>query len=85
MTCKTSAVGVCCSNASRVSVKSRAFSIAITAWAAKFCNNADEQEGRKLIVGLQQCDANDLEPHLEALLDVVQANCAPYTRTRQTT
>ena len=31
MTCKTSAVAVCCSKASRVSVISRAFSIAITA------------------------------------------------------
>jgi hypothetical protein len=30
MTCNTSAVAVCCSNASRVSVKSRAFSIAMT-------------------------------------------------------
>src|SRR5262249_19302040 len=35
-----SAVAVCCSKASRVSVKSRAFSIAITACAAKFSNNA---------------------------------------------
>ena len=35
MTPNTSAVAVCCSNASRVSVKSRAFSIAMTAWAAK--------------------------------------------------
>ena len=40
MTCNTSAVAVCCSNASRVSVISRAFSIAITACAAKFCNSA---------------------------------------------
>ncbi len=40
MTPNTSAVAVCCSNASRVSVKSRAFSIAMTACAAKFCNNA---------------------------------------------
>src|SRR6478752_10550788 len=40
MTCKTSAVAVCCSNASRVSVMRRAFSIAMTAWAAKFCNSA---------------------------------------------
>jgi len=36
----TSAVAVCCSKASRVSVISRAFSIAITACAAKFCNRA---------------------------------------------
>jgi hypothetical protein len=36
MTCNTSAVAVCYSNASRVSVISRAFSIAITACAAKF-------------------------------------------------
>jgi len=36
----TSAVAVCCSSASRVSVKSRAFSIAMTACAAKFCNSA---------------------------------------------
>ena len=40
MTCSTSAVAVCCSNASRVSVMSRAFSIAMTACAAKFCNSA---------------------------------------------
>jgi hypothetical protein len=40
MTCNTSAVAVCCSNASRVSVISRAFSIAITACAAKFCRSA---------------------------------------------
>jgi hypothetical protein len=36
----TSAVAVCCSSASRVSVISRAFSIAMTACAAKFCNSA---------------------------------------------
>ena len=40
MTCNTSAVAVCCSSASRCSVISRAFSIAITAWAAKFCSSA---------------------------------------------
>src|SRR5207249_9457504 len=40
MTCKTSAVAVCCSKASRVSVIRRAFSIAMTACAAKFCNSA---------------------------------------------
>src|SRR5215471_3390221 len=40
MTCSTSAVAVCCSNASRVSVRRRAFSIAITACAAKCCNRA---------------------------------------------
>jgi hypothetical protein len=40
ITCKTSAVAVCCSNASRVSVKSRAFSIAMTASEAKFSSSA---------------------------------------------
>ena len=35
MTCNTSAVAVCCSSASRVSVSSRVFSIAMTAWSAK--------------------------------------------------
>ena len=40
MTRNTSAVAVCCSSASRVSVISRAFSIAITACAAKFSNSA---------------------------------------------
>ena len=35
MTSRTSAVAVCCSNASRVSVISRVFSIAMTAWSAK--------------------------------------------------
>ena len=40
MTRSTSAVAVCCSSASRVSVISRAFSIAMTACAAKFCSSA---------------------------------------------
>jgi hypothetical protein len=40
MTPSTSAVAICCSRASRVSVKRRAFSIAMTACAAKFCNSA---------------------------------------------
>jgi len=40
ITCNTSAVAVCCSNASRVSVISRAFSIAMTACVAKFWNSA---------------------------------------------
>ena len=40
MTPRTSAVAVCCSKASRVSVIRRAFSIAMTAWAAKFWSNA---------------------------------------------
>ena len=35
MTCSTSAVAVCCSSASLVSLNSRTFSIAITAWSAK--------------------------------------------------
>ncbi|HEX3415472.1 MAG TPA: hypothetical protein VHT21_03560 [Stellaceae bacterium] len=39
MTCNTSAVAVCRSSASRVSVRSRAFSIAMTACAAKFFNS----------------------------------------------
>ena len=40
MTRNTSAVAVCRASASRVSVRSRAFSTAMTAWAAKFCNSA---------------------------------------------
>ena len=40
ITCSTSAVAVCCSSASRCSVISRAFSIAITAWSAKFCTSS---------------------------------------------
>ena len=40
ITCNTSAVAVCCSSASCCSVISRAFSIAITAWAAKFSSSA---------------------------------------------
>src|SRR5207244_691989 len=40
MTCSTSAVAVCCSKASRVSVIRRAFSIAMTACAAKFRSSA---------------------------------------------
>ena len=40
MTCSTSAVAVCWSRASRVSLINRALSIAMTACAAKFCNSA---------------------------------------------
>jgi hypothetical protein len=40
MTRNTSAVAVCCSSAVRVSVMRRAFSIAMTACAAKFCSSA---------------------------------------------
>ena len=47
MTCNTSAVAVCCSKASRVSVKSRAFSIAMTACAAKFCEQSDLLLGKR--------------------------------------
>jgi hypothetical protein len=40
ITSSTSAVAVCCSKASRCSSINRAFSIAITAWAAKFITSA---------------------------------------------
>jgi hypothetical protein len=40
MTCNTSAVAVCCANDSRSSLSSRAFSMAMTAWLAKFVNSA---------------------------------------------
>ena len=41
MTCNTSAVAVCCSKASRVSVNSRAFSIAITALRREILQKRD--------------------------------------------
>jgi len=40
MTCNTRAVAVCRSSASRVSLKRRVFSIAITAWSAKVRTSA---------------------------------------------
>ena len=40
MTLRMSAVAVCRSSASRVSLNSRAFSMAITAWSAKLCRSA---------------------------------------------
>ena len=40
MTCRISAVAVCCSSASFVSLKSRAFWIAITAWSANVFSSA---------------------------------------------
>src|SRR5262245_1297980 len=40
MTLSTSAVAVCCWSDSRSSVSSRVFSMAMTAWAAKFCTNS---------------------------------------------
>ena len=58
MTCNTSEVAVCCSSASRVSVISRVFSIAITAWAAKFCTSSIclSVKGRPLAVELNYAD-----------------------------
>ena len=38
--CRMSAVAVCCSSASCVSLNSRAFSMAMTAWSAKVCSNS---------------------------------------------
>src|SRR5207244_12743244 len=43
-TFSTSAVAVCCSNDSRSSLSSRAFSIAITACAAKLCTSTRSEE-----------------------------------------
>ena len=48
MTCNTSAVAVCCSSASRCSVSSRAFSIAMTACAAKVLKSAICSVGERL-------------------------------------
>ena len=59
MTCNTSAVAVCCSKASRVSVISRAFSIAMTACAAKFSKQRDLLVGERphlLAVGDDQTE-----------------------------
>ena len=47
MTCNTSAVAVCCSNASRVSVRSRTFSIAMTAWSANVVHQRDLFVGKR--------------------------------------
>ena len=41
MTLSTSAVAVCCWSDSRSSLSSRVFSMAITAWAAKFVHQLD--------------------------------------------
>ena len=41
MTLSTSAVAVCCCSDSRNSLSSRVFSMAMTAWAAKFCHQLD--------------------------------------------
>ena len=40
MTSSISPIAVCCSSASLVSLNSRTFSIAITAWSAKVCSSA---------------------------------------------
>ena len=40
MTRSTSAVAVCCSSDCRNSLSSRVFSMAMTAWAAKFCTSS---------------------------------------------
>ena len=54
MTCSTSEVAVCCSSASlrssvrwRSSLSRRVFSMAMTAWAAKFCDQLDLLVGER--------------------------------------
>jgi hypothetical protein len=53
MTCNTSEVAVCRSSASRVSVMRRAFSIAITAWAAKLSRSVISFSVKGLTSGLE--------------------------------
>ena len=48
MTCSTSAVAVCCSSDCRNSLSSRVFSMAMTAWAAKFLHQIDLLVGEGL-------------------------------------
>src|SRR5277367_3249528 len=62
MTCNTSELAVCCSKASRVSVISRAFSIAMTACPAKFCNSAIclSENGRYLLAEYCQSTEQDV-------------------------
>ena len=47
MTLSTSAVAVCCCSNSRSSLSSRVFSMAMTAWAAKFCDQLDLLVGER--------------------------------------
>ena len=50
MTLSTSAVAVCCSSASLVSLNRRTFSIAITAWSAKVCASAISWSSKSPVV-----------------------------------
>ena len=47
MTCSTSDVAVCCSSDCRSSLSNRAFSMAMTAWAAKFVTKLDLLVGER--------------------------------------
>ena len=47
MTLSTSAVAVCCCSDSRSSLSRRVFSMAMTAWAAKFCDQLDLLVGER--------------------------------------
>ena len=47
MTLSTSAVAVCCCSDSRSSLSSRVFSMAMTAWAAKFVDQLDLLVGER--------------------------------------
>ena len=47
MTLSTSDVAVCCSSDCRNSLSSRVFSMAMTAWAAKFCHQLDLLVGER--------------------------------------
>ena len=66
ITCNTSAVAVCCSSASRCSVISRAFSIAITAWAAKFSSSAICLSENGRTSGRRRADQADRVPSLRS-------------------
>ena len=57
MTLRTSAVAVCCCSDSRSSLSNRVFSMAMTAWAAKFCSKRDllVGEGTNLLADKSRC------------------------------
>ena len=61
MTCSTSAVAVCCSSASLVSLNRRAFWIAITAWSAKVLSRSAWRCG--VLPGSAPGDDDDADRH----------------------
>ena len=82
MTRRISAVAVCCSSASLVSLNRRAFSIAITAWSAKVVQQGDLLVGERAGVLARRRRSRRCPPSAEHRHDQHRRDSRPAAATR---